>query len=201
LIVSPEQSHKGRFAVARKSVVGVTLGTKYRIWKISAGEALPADPGEPVQTGEQVRLGLEINDTGYLYMVHRQASGMWRRIFPDPDIEHGNHFVRSGVTYPIPPAEGLPLRFPSGPERIFFVLSRAPLKELEVLISPAQPDNTVSAAPTPEIPDAALEKVRSLLSSKDLLTERDAVEKSVYVVNRTGKPDSLVCTEIRLMGR
>ncbi len=201
LIVSPEQGHKGRFAVARKSTVAVTLGVKYRVWKLSSGRAVPADPVDPFQPGDQIRWGVEINDTGYLYMVHRQPNGLWRRIFPDPDIEHGNHFVHSGVTYPIPPEEGLALQFPSGAERLFLVLSRSPLKELEALISPPQPDNTVSAVPTPEIPDAVVEKVRSLLTSKDLLTERDAVEKSVYVVNRTGKPDSLVATEIRLAGR
>lgn len=201
LIVSPDQSHKGRFASVRKSVVAVTLGLKYRLWRVSGGEAVAGDPAGPFKPGDQVRLGVEINDTGYLYIVRRDSSGRWRRLFPTPEIEHGNHFVRSGVTYPIPPEEGLELEFPSGQERLFLVLSRQPVKELEVLVGPRQPKNTVSAAPVPEISDAVVESVRVMVSSKELLTERDAVEKTVYVVNRGGKPNSLVATEIRLAAR
>ena len=145
-----------------------------------------------------MRLGLETNDTGYLYIVHRQASGLWRRVFPTSEIEGGNHFIRSGVSYPIPPEEGLELQFAAGAERFFLVLSREPVKELEVLVSPRQPEGTVSAAPAPEIPDAVVEAVRKLVPNKDLVTERDAAEKTVYVVNRTGQPESVVVSELRV---
>ena len=201
LIVSSAQSRKGRFAAAKKSVVAVTLGLKYGIWKLSGGEFQDWDSTGPFQPGDQVRLGVEINDTGYLYIVHRQPSGQWRRLFPTPEIEHGSHFVRSGLTYPVPPEEGLELQFPGGVERLFLVLSREPVKDLEALVSPPQPSRTVSAAPPPEIPDSVLERVRILLNPRDLITERSAVEKAVYVVNRTGRPDSLVATEIRLASR
>jgi hypothetical protein len=201
LIVAPEQKGKGRFSAARKSAIAVTLGLKYRVWKLAEGKTVDVDPGGPFQQGDQVRLGIEINDTGYLYIVHRRPSGTWRRLFPTPDIEHGNHFVHSGVTYPIPPIEGLTLAFPSGADRVFVVLSRAPVKELESLVRPLQPEGTVSALPEPEIPDGLVESFRTAVPPKDLVSERVPVERAIYVVNRTGKPDSQIIAEIRFEPR
>jgi hypothetical protein len=201
LMASPEQARKGRFAAARNSTVSVVLGLKYRFQKLAGGQAVDVDPEDPFRSGDQVRLIIEINDTGYLYVVHRQPGGLWRRLFPDPEIEHGNHFVHSGVAYPIPPEEGLELKLAPGPERIWVVLARAPLKDLDVLVSPRQPEGTVSALPTPEISDAVLDKVRTFLIPKDLLTERIPFEKAVYIVNRSGQSNSLVATEIRLADR
>jgi hypothetical protein len=198
LVVSPDHSRKGRFGAAKKSTVAVALGLKYRLWKLAGGEAVETDPAASFQPGDQIRLGVEINDTGYLYVVHREASGRWRRLFPSPEIEHGNHFIHSGLTYPIPPEEGLELQFPHGEERTVLVLSRTPVKELDVLVGPRQPDNTVSALPVPEISDSVLEKVSSSLISKDLLTERVPSEKAVYVVDRSGRPESLLLAEIHL---
>ncbi len=198
LIVSREGSNRGRFAAAKKGVVAVTLGLKYRIWKLVDEKPVDWDLTQPLASGDQIRLGVEINDTGYLYIVHRQPSGQWRRLFPTSEIEGGNHFVRSGVTYMIPPDDGVVLPFAWGPEKIWMVLAREPVKELEVLVGPRTPENTVSAAPPPEIAESILERVRSLLNQKDLVSERVAAEKAVYVVNRTGQPDSLVLAEVQV---
>ena len=200
LIISAE-SRRGKFSGAKKSVVAVALGLKYRFWKLQQEKPAEWDPGGPWTPGDSIRMGLEINDTGYLYVVHRQPNGMWRRLFPTPEIERGSHFVRSGVTYPIPPEEGLDLSFAAGPERLFVVLAREPVRDLETLVGPLAPENTVSAAPPPEVPDTVVERVRTMLNPKDLLNERVPGERAVYVVNRTGRPESLIAVEIRLAGR
>jgi hypothetical protein len=201
LIVSPKAS-RSKFQTARKSTVSIMLGLRYRFWKVSGSQTTDLDPdGAALRPGDLLRLGLEINDTGYLYIVQRQASGAWRRVFPDPEIERGNHFIHSGVTYAIPPEEGLALQFPGGAERLLLVLSREPVKDLESLVSPSQAANTVSAAPPPEVSEATLAGVRKLLIPRDLLTEKVAEEKATYVVNRSGRPDSLIVHEIRLPGR
>jgi len=201
LIVASDAARKGRFGSARKSTIAVTLGVKYRIWKLQGGQAIEADPAGPFQPGDQIRLGVETNDTGYLYIVHRQPSGLWRRVFPDPEIERGNHFIRSGLTYPIPHEEGIELRQLSPGERFFLVLSREPVKDLEVLVGPLRPEGTVSAAPPPEIPEQLVEKVRNSVNKQELATERVAPEKAVYAVNRSGKPESMVAIEVRLTAR
>ena len=201
LIVAGSEGRRGKFSAARKSVVAVTLGLKYRLWKLQNEKPVEWDPAGPWTQGDSVRLGLEINDAGYLYVVHRQPTGQWRRLFPTAEIDRGSHFVRSGVGYPIPPEEGLTLTFAGGAERLFVVLAREPVRDLESLVGPLVAENTVSAAPAPEIPDAVVERVRSLLNPKDLLTERATGEKAVYVVNRTGRPDSLLAFEIRLASR
>ena len=201
LIVSSKAS-RSKFQTARKSTVSIMLGLRYRLWKVTGSQTTDLDPdGAGLRPGDLLRVGLEINDTGYLYVVQRQASGAWRRVFPDPEIERGNHFIHSGVTYAIPLEEGLALQFPGGAERLLLVLSREPVKELESLVSPPQAVNTVSAAPPPEVSEATLAGVRKLLIPRDLLTEKVAEEKAAYVVNRSGRPDSLIVHEIRLPGR
>jgi hypothetical protein len=201
LIVSPRDRGKGKFASAKKSVIAVTLGVKYRVWKMQDDKPVDADPNGPWTVGDTIRLGIEVNDGGYLYMVHRLPSGQWRRLFPTPEIDRGSHFVRGGVVYSIPPEEGLALTFPTAPERVFVVLAREPLRDLETLVGPLAAENTVSAAPPPEIPDAVVEKVRAAVNPKDLVTERVAGEKAVYVVNRNGRSDSVVVLEIRFATR
>jgi hypothetical protein len=201
LIVNARDSRRGKFSAAKKSLIAVTLGLKYRVWKVQNDQPQDWDPNGPWTPGDTIRLGLEINDAGYLYVVHRQPNGMWRRMFPTPEIDRGSHFVRAGVTYPLPPEEALPLTFQSGPERLFVVLSREPIRELEALVSPLAPENTVSAAPPPEISDSIVEKVRTSLNAKDLVVDRVAVEKTVYVVNRTGRPESVIAQEIRFQTR
>lgn len=198
LIVAPAEGRKGKFGGAKKSTIAVTLGLKYRLWKLQGEKPVEWDSGGPWAVGDHARLGIEINDTGYLYVVHRQASGAWRRLFPTPEIERGSHFVRSGVVYPLPPEEGLELTLPGGAERFLVVLAREPVRELESLVGPLAAENTVSAAPPPEISEGVVEKTRSLFPSKDLLIERVAGEKTVYVVNRTGRAESGVAVEIRL---
>lgn len=201
LIVTPGSAGRGRFGGARQSTVALSLGLKYRLWKVAGSETSDADPAGPFQPGEQVRLGVETNDSGYLYIVHRQPGGSWRRLFPTSEIEGGNHFIRSGVVYPVPPEEGVELQFNGGPERILLVLARAPVQHLEALVGPRQAPGTVSAAPAPELPDSVVESVRKLVPGKDLLTQREAGEKSTYVVNRSGKPDSTVLAEVRISSR
>ena len=196
LIVSP-QSRKGRFAAAKKSVVAITLGLKYGVLKVSGQQASPVDPASPLSPGDAICLDVEVNDTGYLYIVQRQASGAWKRLFPTPEIEHGSTFVRSRVVYTIPPVDGFKLDFPGGVERFFVVFARQPVKELEGLMVGASAE-AADPASLPEVSDQALENLRNSLFSKDLLTERAAAEKAVYVVNRSGKTDSVVTTEIRL---
>ena len=201
LIVSPKAS-RNKFQTARKSTVSIMLGLRYRLWKLTGSQTADLDPdGAGLRPGDLLRLGLEINDTGYLYIVQRQSSGAWRRVFPDPEIERGNHFIHSGVTYAIPPEEGLAVQFPGGAERLVLVLSREPVKDLESLVSPSQAANTVSAAPPPEVSEATLASVRKLLNPRDLLAEKVGEEKAIYVVNRSGRPDSLIVHEIRLTGR
>lgn len=201
LIVSSRDRGKGKFSGAKKSVIAVTLGFKYRVWKMPDEKPVDADPNGPWAAGDTIRLGIEVNDGGYLYMVHRQPTGQWRRLFPTPEIDRGSHYVRGGVVYPIPPEEGLALTFRTAPERIFVVLAREPLRDLETLVGPLAAENTVSAAPPPEIPDAVVEKVRASVNAKDLVTERVAGEKTVYAVNRNGRADSVVVLEIRFTAR
>ncbi|HZS51035.1 MAG TPA: DUF4384 domain-containing protein [Bryobacterales bacterium] len=195
LIVSSQNKGRGRFGAAKQSTVAVALGLKYRIWTVSGEQAVEADPAGLFSPGDVVRLGVEVNDAGYLYVVQWQPGGAWKRLFPTPEIEQGSQFVRSGIVYSIP-AGGRRLDFSAGLERILILFARQPIRELEPLI--AAPGR---AGSDPVVADAILEKARKGIDERALVTETAASEKCVYVVNRTGKPDSALAAEIRLSSR
>ncbi len=192
LIVSSQNKARGRFGVAKQSTVAIALGLKYRLWTVSGEQAVEADPTAVFSSGDVVRLGVEVNDAGYLYAVQRQPGGGWKRLFPTPEIEQGSQFVRSGIVYAIPPG-GTKLDFSAGVERILILFARQPIQELEPLIAAAG-----RAGSDPVVTDAVLEKARRAIDDRALVTETAASEKCVYVVNRTGKPDSALAAEIRL---
>ena len=76
------------------------------------------------------------------------------------------------------------------------IFSRQPVEELEgVMVVPGEETGAPGA---PEVSDDLVEKLRNSTVSKDLLTEKATAEKAVYVVNRSGKDDSVITAEIRL---
>ncbi len=78
---------------------------------------------------------VEVNDSGYLYIIHRGSSGNWKPLFPSPEIGGRRQPRREGAG---------PTRFPSGyvftfdeqpgEEKLFIVFSRQPESDLEGLI-------------------------------------------------------------------
>src|SRR5262245_50634277 len=63
-------------AAAEKSPAAPKLGLRYSLLKEeSANRFREVDPDTVFRTGDHIRLSLEANDSGYLYIVQRGASG------------------------------------------------------------------------------------------------------------------------------
>jgi hypothetical protein len=188
------------------------LGLRYSILRNSGGdEYREAAPDTVFHSGDRIRVAVEANDAGYLYVAMKGASGAWKILFPAAEVAGGNNRVESGRSYTIPSPPG---RFAfdqqPGEEQLFIVLSRQPEPSLEQLIyslgsgnaspasAPAEPGGRhIVLAQAGPLGDSLVSRLRGEVLARDLVFENvdDSTpgakkENAVYVVNPTGGSDS-----------
>ena len=195
------------------------LGLKYTIVKIVDNQPTPVSADTVFHAGDRVRFSVEPNGPGYLYIVQQGSSGTWQPIFPSPDLAGSSNRVEGWQTYVMPPKSRLVFDEQTGTERIFIVLSRNEVPDLERLIyslrgGSAQPVSQPQAPAKPQvktmmaslqIDDATVGRLRNAYA-RDLIIEKvddstpgDRKEKAVYVVNPTGSSDSRLVADIQLV--
>ncbi len=195
------------------------LGVRYSLLLRGEGNQFSeVTPDRVFHSGDRIRLSVEVNDTGYLYIVHRGSSGTWKLMFPASGSQPDSNRVEKGRRYLLPPGSVFTFVGDPGEEKLFLVLSRQPEADLETLIdslrSPAQPEPAAQPRPgrqqlqlaSARLPDdIAIDKLRRMYS-RDLITEKIDDEanngrpedKAVYVVNSSRQPDSRVVADIQL---
>jgi hypothetical protein len=216
-------------APARTAIVPVAyspttekpLGLRYSFLRNAGGdEYREVDPDTVFHSGDRIRVAVQSNDEGYLYIVMKGTSGSWKVLFPSAEIADGSNRVASGRQTLIPPPPG---RFAfdeqAGEERLFIVLSRHPEPSLEQLIyslgsgspGPAAeeakepPKHLMLTLNMPPVDDALVGRLRNQVYARDLVFEKvddstpgDKKEKAVYVVNPTGSPESRLVADVTL---
>jgi hypothetical protein len=98
------------------------------------GLAVRTDPSRQFRTGEAIRIALETNTDGYLYIFHTENDGEPSMIFPDTRLNRGGNLVRAHVPYEIPSSQEASeemrwfvFKDPPAAERLYIVLTRQPL--------------------------------------------------------------------------
>jgi hypothetical protein len=212
-------SSGGAQIIQAAAYVGKPLGLRYSILRNNGGDDYrEAAPGSVFHSGDRIRVAVEANDAGYLYVAMKGASGAWKILFPTAEIAGGNNRVESGRQYTIPSPPG---RFAfdqqPGEEKLFIVLSRQPEPSLEQLIyslgsgsaspasAPAKPSERTMVAQAGPIGDPLVSRLRSQVYARDLVFETvdestpgEKRENAVYVLNRTGSPDSRLVADFVL---
>jgi hypothetical protein len=213
--------------VSVKSETPKPLGMRYSIHRRGeSGDYAEVDQDTKFQTGDRIRVVVESNDTGYLYVVQQGTSGKWETLFPSQDVGNGSNRIERGQTYTLPaPGAVFTMRPPSGTERLFLVLSRQPESDMEKLIysledrTRPEPAQARPMLAQNSIPDGLVQRFRA--QARDLLIEKvddtkpkaaspaaDEVqrpsiparpsEKAVYVVNAAGGANARVVADIEL---
>jgi hypothetical protein len=111
------------------------IGLGYTLFTLGDnGEAVRTDPARQFRTGEAIRIALETNTDGYLYIFHTENNGEPSMIFPDARLGGGNNLVKAHVPYEIPSSqeEREDMRWfifkdPPAEERLYIVLTRQPI--------------------------------------------------------------------------
>lgn len=109
--------------------LGMTLFTRD-----SNGLAVRVDPEHVFRKGDRVRVLLETNTDGYLYIFNQTDEGPVIMIYPDKDLDEAGNYIKAHVPWEIPSsaADAERLRWlvfdeNPGNERLFFVFTREPL--------------------------------------------------------------------------
>lgn len=118
----------------QKMGLGLTLFTRD-----SNGLAVRVDPNRVFRRGDRVRVLLETNADGYLYIFNTTDGGRPVMIYPDARLDDAGNYIRSHVPFEIPSslADEERLRWfsfdeQSGAERLFFVFTREPLPAVPI---------------------------------------------------------------------
>ena len=185
------------------------LGLRYALVKVVDGAESEVSPTATFHSGDMVRVKVEGNRDGYLYVISRGSSGNWKPLFPAADINGGDNKVVMHKAYRLPSAtQAFTFDEQAGQEQLFIVYSPEPVKDIESLIpslgTPAKGDRemkrpeilSASAAP---INDAFVSRLRNTYS-RDLMVQTVAPgqpapataleptlpENAVYIVNKSG---------------
>jgi hypothetical protein len=188
------------------------LGLRYTILKRSGEGQTEADADTVFRAGDRIRLAVETNDDGYLYVVTRGSSGTWKLLFPSSEIKEGDNRIQRYTRYEIPSGYTFTFDEQAGEEKLFIVLSRQPEPDLEGLIyslgqnssAPAETQKAKMLLASAAFSDAVIGKLRNAYA-RDLIVEKvddeqagPKKEKAIYAVNPSGTVDSRVVADVRL---
>jgi hypothetical protein len=100
----------------------------------SNGVAVRTDPSHEFHKGDHVRVLLETNTEGYLYIFNTTDNGQPVMIYPDPELDEAGNFIQAHVPFEIPSSIAAEERLRwftfdqnAGIEKLYFIFARAPL--------------------------------------------------------------------------
>ncbi len=195
------------------------LGLRYSILKRQEGnQTTEVDADTVFHAGDRIRLDVEANTDGYLYVVNRGSSGTWKILFPAQEVHGGDNRIHKRTKYEIPAGYTFTFDEQAGSEKLFIVFSRDPEPNLESLIySLGRPVATTPEATPPgksepprlllasaAVSDDTIGKLRNTYA-RDLIIEKmtdehpgEKKEKAVYAVNPSKSSDSRVVADVTL---
>jgi hypothetical protein len=109
------------------------IGLGYSLYmRDDNGNAMRVDPSREFRAGDRIRLSLETNTDGYLYIFHTENNGEPQMLYPDVRLERGDNRIEAHVPYEIPwnePGVENWFKFDSNPanERLYVIVTRQPL--------------------------------------------------------------------------
>ena len=141
----------------QKLGVGLTLLTRD-----SMGLAVRVDPTRTFLKGDRIRVLLETNADGYLYIFNTTNGGKPLMIYPNKEIDEGGNYIQSHVPFEIPSSTAADERLRwlvfdeiAGNERLYFVFTREPLPEIpledELIAFCSDSKNTCPLQPSAEL--------------------------------------------------
>ncbi len=111
------------------------IGLGYTLFMRDAnGRTVRAEPSREFHNGDSVRIALEPNVDGYLYVFHTEGNGEPEMIYPDWRLDGGENWIEAHVPVEVPSSEETDERLRwftfygnAGIERLYVVVSREPL--------------------------------------------------------------------------
>jgi len=119
---------------AQRIGLGLTL-----FMRDSNGLSVRVGPTREFKKGDHVRILLETNADGYLYIFNTTNGGAPVMIYPDPELDEAGNYIQSHVPFEIPSRLAAEERLRwftfdaiSGIEKVHFVFTREPLATVPI---------------------------------------------------------------------
>ncbi len=109
------------------------IGLGYTLYmRDENGSPMRVDPSREFRAGDRIRLSMETNTDGYLYIFHTENNGEPQMLYPDVRLEQGDNRIEAHVPYEIPwnePGVENWFKFDANPanERLYIIVTRQPL--------------------------------------------------------------------------
>ncbi|HEX5704312.1 MAG TPA: DUF4384 domain-containing protein [Pyrinomonadaceae bacterium] len=111
------------------------IGLGYTIFmREPSGRAIRVEPTREFRNADRIRIALEPNTDGYLYIFNSENGAAPRMIFPDARLDAGENWIEAHVPVEVPSSEEAEERLrwfefygDPGTERVFIVVTREPL--------------------------------------------------------------------------
>jgi Domain of unknown function (DUF4384) len=169
--------------VSSRPAEAIPLGMRYAVLRRSAsGRFVEVDPESTFHSGDRIRLEVQANSTGFLYVVAQGSSGNWQVLFPSREVAGGSNEIRRGEVRQVPSGDRGQFVFDeqAGTESLFFVFTRQPEESLDKLIysvrqpsaapSPAEPPRVMMASAS--IGNDVISRLRGQMQARDLVFEK-----------------------------
>ena len=131
---SSTSSGSSRPVNAQRLGVGLTL-----FMRDSNGLAVRVDPDRVFRKGDRVRVLLETNTDGYLYIFNTTDDGPSVMVYPDAALDEAGNYLQAHVPFEIPSSDAPEERLRwfafdenAGTEHLFFVFTREPLNGIPI---------------------------------------------------------------------
>jgi hypothetical protein len=105
------------------------IGLGFTLFIKQGDNLVAADPSREFRQGDRLRIALETNTDGYLYIFHTESGRNPQMIFPNPAVDAGRNFVGAHARDFYPTDLSAWFEFDEVPatERLYFVVARQPL--------------------------------------------------------------------------
>ncbi len=187
---------------AQRIGLGLTL-----FMRDSNGLAVRVDPDHVFRKGDRVRVLLETNTDGYLYIFNTTNDGPAIMIYPDADLDEAGNYLQAHVPFEIPTSTATEERLrwfafdeTGGTEHLFFLFTREPLNGVPIedeLIAfcrdskescPVRPNTEVWAAVQKELQEP-LQTDRGKGNGKaETSTEQEATARGIGLAKDDPQP-------------
>jgi hypothetical protein len=121
-------------AKAQRMGLGLTM-----FMRDANGLAVRTDPTREFHKGDHIRLLLETNADGYLYIFNTTDGGKPVMIYPDPELDEAGNYIQAHVPFEIPSSVAAEERLRwltfdahAGMEKLYFVFTREPLPAVPI---------------------------------------------------------------------
>jgi Domain of unknown function (DUF4384) len=122
------------------STSGAPIGLGYTLYmRDSNGDPVRVDPEREFRTGDRVRVLMETNTDGYLYIFNTTDGGDPVMIYPDAQLDEGGNYVEAHVPTEVPASTASEERLrwftfdaKPGTERLYIVVTREPLPAVPI---------------------------------------------------------------------